>query len=52
MTYAQVADRIRSAIDKDTLDMARDMISAVPDEKQQAELHQLAAKKLEAISKT
>ena len=52
MTYAQVADRIRSASDKDTLDMARDLISAVPDEKQQAELHQLAAKKLEAISKT
>ena len=52
MTYAQVADRIRSASDKDTLDIARDLISAVPDEKQQAELHQLAAKKLEAISKT
>ena len=52
MTYAQVANRIHSASDKDTLDMARDLIRAVPDEKQQAELHQLAAKKLEAISKT
>ena len=31
--------------------MARDLIRAVPDEKQQAELHQLAAKKLDAISK-
>ena len=52
MTYAQVANRIHSASDKDTLDIARDLISAVPDEKQQAELHQLAAKRLEAISKT
>lgn len=51
MTYAQVADRIRSASDEDALDMARDLIRAVPDEKQQAELHQLAAKKLDAISK-
>ena len=52
MTYAQVANRIHSASDKDTLDMARDLIRAVPSEQQQAELHQLAAKKLEAISKT
>ncbi len=51
MTYAKVAYLIRSSGDKDILDMARDRISAVPDEKQQAELHQLAAKQLEAISK-
>ena len=36
----------------ETLDMASDLIRAVPDEQQQAELHQLAAKRLEAISKT
>ena len=52
MTYAKVAYLIRSSGDKDILDMARDRISAVPDEQQQAELHQLAAKQLEAISKT
>ena len=51
MTYAKVAYLIRSSGDKDILDMARDRISAVPDEQQQAELHQLAAKQLEAISK-
>ena len=52
MTYAQVADAINKAPSADALDMARDLIRAVPDEKQQAELHQLAAKRLEAISKT
>ena len=52
MTYAQVADRIHSASDVDALDMARDLIRAVPSEQQQSELHQLAAKRLEAISKT
>ena len=51
MTYARVADRIRSASDEDApLDMARDLIRAVPDEKQQAELHQLA-QETDAISK-
>ena len=52
MTYAKVAYLIRSSGDKDILDMARDRIRSVPDEQQQAELHQLAAKRLEAISKT
>ena len=52
MTYAQVADAINKSTDTETLDMARDLIRAVHDEQQQAELHQLAAKRLEAISKT
>ena len=52
MTYAQVADAINKAPSADALDMARDLIRAVPDEQHQAELHQLAAKRLEAISKT
>ena len=51
MTYAKVAYLIRSSGDNDILDMARDRIRSVPDEQQQAELHQLAAKRLEAISK-
>lgn len=49
MTQAQVADAINKAADQNTLDMARDFIPAVASQQEQAELHQLAAKRLAEI---
>lgn len=51
MTYAQVADLINKADSPIALDMARDSIPAVADEKQQAELNQLASKRLAELQK-
>lgn len=49
MTYAAVADLINKADSPIALDMARDSIPAVADEKQRAELNQLAAKRLKEL---
>lgn len=51
MTYAAVADLINKADSPIALDMARDSIPAVADEKQQAELNQLASKRLAELQK-
>ena len=51
LTYAQVADLINKADSPIALDMARDSIPAVADEKQQAELNQLASKRLAELQK-
>ena len=49
MTFAQVADALQKAANTDGLDMARDLIRSVQDEKQQAELHQIASRRLSEL---
>lgn len=51
MTYAAVAELITKADSPIALDLARDSIPAVADAKQQAELNQLAAKRLAELNK-
>ena len=51
MSYAQVADLITKADSPIALDLARDSIPAVADEKQQGELNQLASKRLAELQK-
>lgn len=51
MSYAEVADLITKADSPIALDLARDSIPAVADQKQQAELNQLAAKRLAELNK-
>ena len=51
MTYAAVAELITKADSPIALDLARDSIPAVADQKQQGELNQLAAKRLAELNK-
>lgn len=51
LTYAQIADALGKAADADALDIAADLIGALSDEQQQAELRSLYTTRREELSR-